>query len=1572
MATLYEKLSPWEPLIQAKAKQYGVPVELVRSVVYQESRGNPKAVSPVGAAGLMQLMPGTAKELGVKDPFDPEQNIDGGVRYLKQQISRFGLVGGVAAYNAGPGNVQKHKGVPPFKETQGYVKDVLGRLGAWDSMTGGMQAPQPAPQPSPRGPFDQMMEPFNNLRRSLGMEPVDLSRPQPREPAVKFDPLGSPVDPKTPWYLQPLEAARSVAKQPLAENTYGAARTAFKGANQAAAKILDTGARALRDLTPFGLPNTMQDLAKTVGVPVKEDSAEAKLAELTRRLNPFNALTDLTGRMAQQAQAEPPTAFEQRFDKPIWQTQGGTTIIPSAGELARSMGTYAPELLMAGSMPAQGFGQAVTQRFNVQAPAVARNLQMAAQQSFGGLTGATAKGEPGEAALNTALFPAMTLAGSGLGYYGREGAAAARRELPALKEVLKDQTGAVRPFAKQPIPTPEAPETIALQMEALRSGRAKAVLVTPGSQMPEVPKGYLTTKTEVGTWIHDPAKLKTFEIKRDVLRGEYGKHLGHLEPKGPQTSQVVTATQGGVEAKTSLASPQGAQAQAAALQRQFPAAQVSVEGPLAAGKVLRARNLSNAERQLFQQLRFEIEQAEPGKRIFQEGLPGMGGDLQVSAQASTFPIPNLGKKKAQLAVLDKFIAGKKLTANQRATLDEMRAYVRAQRNVKGSPYAYIMDQAEAGRASGGADVLQFPPPAGAGGSPPTQPPPSGPAKLERGFTRTVREAPNTPAEVAAGVSGEYERLSSQRSMAVAQKAVEIDPVKAREIVLNAREYTPEIVRMGHELMRVHNAQGDYDMSIRIADKMAEMGTKQGQTIQAYADYARLGPEGILRLAQKTVRQARQEMPKAKVFQFERQVKEAVKQAEASGQAPDVEAIREMIARKLKLPSVTPEFAQRITQRAAQIEQMADGYEKSFATAQMLRDIGELVPSTTLRKISTFQTIAQLFNPKTWTRNLVGNAAFTIGENVKDVVAAGIDRGVGLITGQRTKSLAGGNQYREQLKGFVQGLYEGAREAWHGIDTTRITDKFEMNDLKRGFLQGRTFRGKIMGTIERTLGVALRAPDRAFYKAAVNKSLAEQMSIAKVANPTDEMIAQAHFEGLYKTFQDESAAARVFVGLKRAMNLGKEFGAGDVLLKYPKTPGNILSRSLEYSPAGFVKSLMEVGRAAMGHGFDQRAFVDSTARALIGSGGLTALGYGLSNIGVLRNTAPRDPDLRAVEATEGRTQSQMNVSALRRYIMSGFDPQAAEWKPEDTLVTYDWAVPLSTSLSLGARAQEKGVEDELKLGTQLDNLALAAAGFEGALDTLGEQPMIKTLTSLARGQGMAKSLMNIAKGVPASFTPTMLKQVEQLTDNTRRDTFDPNPVLQALNMAQGKTPFADQLPARMDPFGRPMENYQGGTNSILNVMLNPAFMAKYRPTPESKMIVDLYRSTSDARVVPIVVQNKFKWNGIPYEMNAKQRNVMQKWLGERTQKTFAALAASPGFQQMPDEGKVKLLTEYLTKLRGAARASIFLYEVNQRPLVQRPAFMAETFRKNKLSPDQIKGVFRDMAMFQVFNQGGKYE
>lgn len=124
------RAAQYESIFDEASRTYGVSKSLLLAVAKQESNFNPNSVSHAGAQGIMQLMPGTAKTLGVKNAFDPYENIMGGAKLLRDNIKSFGSVPlALAAYNAGPGAVKKYGGVPPYKETQDYVRKIMADLG---------------------------------------------------------------------------------------------------------------------------------------------------------------------------------------------------------------------------------------------------------------------------------------------------------------------------------------------------------------------------------------------------------------------------------------------------------------------------------------------------------------------------------------------------------------------------------------------------------------------------------------------------------------------------------------------------------------------------------------------------------------------------------------------------------------------------------------------------------------------------------------------------------------------------------------------------------------------------------------------------------------------------------------------------------------------------------------------------------------------------------------------------------------------------------------------------------------------------------------------------------------------------------------------------------------------------------------------------------------------------------------------------------------------------------------------------------------------------------------------------
>lgn len=139
-----DRFSRYDAIIEEAARLYQLPADFIRAVIKVESNFQPDVVSRVGAIGLMQMMPGTARNMGVVNPFDPRQNIFGGARYLRLLANLFhgDLVLTVAAYNAGEGAVQRYRGVPPYEETQRYVQRVLHHYYNLRNGTGSLRDPR--------------------------------------------------------------------------------------------------------------------------------------------------------------------------------------------------------------------------------------------------------------------------------------------------------------------------------------------------------------------------------------------------------------------------------------------------------------------------------------------------------------------------------------------------------------------------------------------------------------------------------------------------------------------------------------------------------------------------------------------------------------------------------------------------------------------------------------------------------------------------------------------------------------------------------------------------------------------------------------------------------------------------------------------------------------------------------------------------------------------------------------------------------------------------------------------------------------------------------------------------------------------------------------------------------------------------------------------------------------------------------------------------------------------------------------------------------------------------------------
>jgi hypothetical protein len=747
---------------------------------------------------------------------------------------------------------------------------------------------------------------------------------------------------------------------------------------------------------------------------------------------------------------------------------------------------------------------------------------------------------------------------------------------------------------------------------------------------------------------------------------------------------------------------------------------------------------------------------------------------------------------------------------------------------------------------------------------------------ESRWKSTVQNDSNTDPELQrllAKTSVKYDISNNQDVLNVAKKMIDTNIDSALKVVKETKVPTPETNAMSQLLIQKLQKDKRYNEAIELIEATSKNATTQGQAIQALSMWGRLTPEGMLRHVQSTFDKANVENRKTRVGNL----------------GGKIDNFQNKVGKELKL---TPQLVDKITNEMTDISKLEDGsYDKLFKIASLLADIDEMIPKSISQKLSTMQAMAQLLNPKTVGRNIIGNTLFGQGlENVSQTIATGLDKGIGTLTGKRTTALP---SLRTQAKSFKEGLSQGIKESLAGVNTTNVTGKYELGK------QNRTFnRSTKLGKLETAMNVSLQAPDRAAYKAAYDDTL-RSMTKANNGQATDSMKAYADFTAKYRTFQDDSAISNTFKKIKKALNTvgvgkkdfegSKQFGLGDLILKYAKTPANILDRAVDYSPIiGAIKgTIRDKGKIGT-----QKAFVDAMGRSLTGSG-IMFLGYQLSKNGIL-TSKPAD---------------NKNEDRFNRQI--GSNPYSLNIG--DKYISWDWAAPTALLFSMGG-----DIAQSQKDGSNI--LRAATEGASTAANTLLEQPLFTGVSNLVAYGDLGQGLASTALSTPTSFTPTALKQIAQLFDNTARNTYDPNPVKQAANQVISKIPFASKtLEPQITTFGEERKNYNSsGLKRGLDIFINPSFDNNYKTTETQQKIKDIAENTGDASIYPKITGKKITLGGQTLQLSPKEVKEYQETVG----RNYLIGAESIVNSNKTDLEKAKQLDSLYKKINDEAKEDIF--------------------------------------------------
>ena len=706
-----------------------------------------------------------------------------------------------------------------------------------------------------------------------------------------------------------------------------------------------------------------------------------------------------------------------------------------------------------------------------------------------------------------------------------------------------------------------------------------------------------------------------------------------------------------------------------------------------------------------------------------------------------------------------------------------------------------------------------------------------------------------------------------------------------------------------------------------------------------------------------------------------------------------------------VPAMTPELAAELQNYRKQIEEATDPDVKRVLSTQMYERAMSVVPQDILAQLRAVSYLSMLFAPKTWIRNIGGNTIQWTANLGRDfVISYVLDptvTGVQRVFGGEAKRTRVGMQMGARMKGllapaqdFRKGMAWAAKQNeskspeerkspfMAGLSYVRAMsklstqNKWELNDVKD--VNRRMFSGRSMQMLESTLSVALGAADRAFFMSQYNTTLA-QMKAAAIKNGewtgqyTPLMIEEAQGEAMYSIYQNSNFTSKFIGAGRRWLNFNKEFGLGTAIVPFAQVPGAIAQRGLvDWSPLGFVQAsyrgmkgvLYANGMAQTGK-FDQAAFNKEFSQALVGTGAW-ATGYYLYKLGVVTASREEDDRLEAMRKASGLGGYQVNVTQLRRRLLTGNWTTPYPAQDEDLLMDYQWIQPVSIVVASGAEyaKQESAAErNYMKQGSARERAGWLAISLLAGAKSLREEPLLQGFSSFSRewtySGDPASAVYDTVLGMPSMFVPQLVRQASQYGigipgtdirlvegDNIVRESRNVTGPKVTADMKQMFMNIGAQLPwvsknfpPRYDLMGEAVQRYSYDSNSFFNVFLNPARFKRYKADPAFQEMERIMANTGETSMMPREIRgNKVIINGQSIELDNNQVAAHRYYLGNMTMGIYYRLIASPEYAKLADQEKVDMFVKVGKDVGAAIKAGLFGHSVQNLSRDQRELYM----------------------------------
>lgn len=734
--------------------------------------------------------------------------------------------------------------------------------------------------------------------------------------------------------------------------------------------------------------------------------------------------------------------------------------------------------------------------------------------------------------------------------------------------------------------------------------------------------------------------------------------------------------------------------------------------------------------------------------------------------------------------------------------------------------------------------------------------------------------------------------------------------------------------------------GSKDAYAEVAKLMKEWdahGTEAGQALrqrrQLASDPALMEADAIRLLNDSTRTRKMSDEQRKKILDSVSQNAEKLRSIEKGDVDGVVDLIKDMSTERRTNNLWSNKMGRTMEKALEQAKKLPGGeaFLRDIAASQVRGIAYDYAKPSTLEQIKTYRYLSMLSKPATAARNLVGNMVYDPVEAVSNNIGVGLDMLLSKYTGTRSVAVDKSYLSKTKRKGMGEATLKSYIETGLDASVSNAQGKYETGG-SRSFKMTGNFLERFLSTWEKYNNYAMVTSDqmqKGGIQAEAQRGIDALEAKGKVAKGA--LDGRAEETARERTFQNEGKLSGVMGGMRNALNKlsikdkqGGSIGLGDIMLPFTHVPGNIASAAIQYSPAGFINAGVEVvkvlnkAKAGTLTAAEQAKAVTDFGRAFNGTMGI-ALFAVLAGAGVMNVAGDDDEDKEALEKSEGITGTQLNLSALNRWIAG----ESTEWRDGDDLVSIGFLDPINAQMTYGALLADCYKDEGLTFAN------VAGGNLESAFQSVMDLPAMSQFQEIANGYKyskadttggkVAEAALRYGASQATSFVPNVVSGVAQVVDGTVRDTYNGDTVWEnSLNAMKSKLPWLrETLPAALDNWGQEKKYTGTAAENFLNATLNPGSVTKYRTSAVNQ---ELYRlgENIDIKYPEKKAPNSGNRDGEKVPLNQDERRQYQMAYGKTAYDNIQKVIQSSVYKQSSDAEKAAAIQNLLEVATAAGK------------------------------------------------------